>query len=84
MKIADYENPKTIAVDVNLVQRSNTMSYVYIVKEEAGKNIAVRKEVTVGKVYNGVAEITSGLSVGDKLITVGYQDVVDRQEVRWN
>lgn len=84
MKIADYENPKAIAIDVNLVQQSTNGSYVYIVKEEGGKNIAQRKEVTVGKVYNGVAEITTGLTAEDKIITIGYQEVVDGQEVRWN
>jgi RND family efflux transporter MFP subunit len=83
MKIADYENAKAIAVDVNLVQQAQDGSYVYVVTDNGGKMIASRKEVTVGKIYNGIAEIKSGLAAGDKIITVGYQDIVEGQEVRW-
>jgi len=33
--------------------------------------------------YNGVAEILKGLSVGDKIISVGYQELVDGEYVRY-
>lgn len=83
MRIADYENAKAIVVDVNLVQKSNNGSYIYVAKDEGGNMIASRREITVGKIYNGSAEILSGLTVGDKIITVGYQDISEGQKITW-
>jgi len=33
--------------------------------------------VTIGQVYAGNAEVTGGLSVGDKLITTGYAELTE-------
>ena len=32
--------------------------------------------------YNGITEITSGLSEGDKVITFGYQNIIDGDIIR--
>lgn len=84
MKIADYENAKAIVVDVNMVQKSSDAQYVYVASQQGDKMVAERKTVTVGKIYNGKAEITSGLSEGDKVITSGYQDIVNGELIEIN
>ena len=44
-------------------------------ENENGTMVARKTMVKVGKVYNGNAEILSGLKAGDKIITLGYDDL---------
>jgi hypothetical protein len=39
--------------------------------------------VILGISYNGVAEVVNGLAVGDKVISIGYQELVDGEYVRF-
>jgi membrane fusion protein (multidrug efflux system) len=77
MKIVDYENPAAILAPLNLIQNENNMQYVYVAVNENGVLTARRRAVTVGQVYAGNAELTSGLSLGDKLITTGYAELTE-------
>src|SRR5206468_2337066 len=83
LKIADYQSQKAFSVPVNLVQNSGENSYVFIAEGNKDKAIAKRRTVNVGRNYNGTAEILSGLNEGDKVITTGYQDLVDGQPVKF-
>lgn len=83
MRIADYESPNAIVVDLNMIQKSSDADFVYVAGEENGKKVAMRKTVTVGKIYGGMAEITSGLVKGDKIISTGYQNVIAGQEIHY-
>ncbi len=71
LKITDYNNPKAIIVPVNLIQKTEKGDFVFI---ESGKK-AKKAAITIGKIYNGQAEVTSGLKPGDKLISTGFQDL---------
>ena len=77
MKIVDYENPAAILAPLNIIQNENNLQYVYVAVNENGVLTARRRTVTVGQVYAGNAELTSGLSVGDKLITTGYAELTE-------
>ena len=79
LKIADYTNEKAIVVPVSVIQKSETGDFVFVAKD--GK--AVKKSVKYDRVYNGKAEITSGLEVNDKLIVSGYQDLDEGELVRF-
>lgn len=69
LKINDYQSAKpVITVPVKFIQKDNNESFVLV--EE--NNVAVKKTVTILKEYNGIAELSSGLSEGDKVITEGY------------
>jgi multidrug efflux pump subunit AcrA (membrane-fusion protein) len=49
-----------------------------MVAEQGEKGIVAHKrDVTVGYIYNGQAEITAGLKAGDKIITAGYNNLKD-------
>ena len=48
-----------------------------IAVNENGVLTARRRAITVGQVYAGNAELTSGLSIGDKLITTGYAELTE-------
>jgi RND family efflux transporter MFP subunit len=79
VKIMDYSKPSSIVVPVNLIQHTETSDFVFTVKNKK----AVRTPVKVGSIYRTDAEIVSGLTEGDQIITLGYQDVLDGQSVKF-
>lgn len=81
LKIVDYKKEGAIVVPINIVQNSGGEQVVYVAQIEGNKTIAKRKTVTLGSSYNGLAEVTSGLSEHDKLITTGQFDLVDGMQI---
>jgi len=81
MKINDYHREKALAVPVNLIQKDGTGEYIYVVQTSTAP-VAKRVNIKTGQIYNGMAEVVSGLNSGDKIITVGYQDLKDGEPVR--
>ncbi len=81
VNINDQSRSGVIVIPRNLIQRTEEGDLVYVVVEEGGKKVARSRSVTTGLVYNGDVEITSGLNIGDMLLTEGYQNVVDGQVV---
>jgi membrane fusion protein (multidrug efflux system) len=75
LKIIDYANPSAIVIPINLVQNDPTGSFVFVAVNENGTMVAQKTLVDVGKINVGLAEITKGLKPGDKIITVGYDDL---------
>ena len=59
------------------VQKSLDGQFVYVATEVKGNMVAKRKPVVPGKTYNGMTEIKQGLSPGDKVITTGFQNIVE-------
>ncbi|MHB8261968.1 MAG: efflux RND transporter periplasmic adaptor subunit [Bacteroidia bacterium] len=69
LKINDYQSTiPEIVLPIKFIQRGTSEMYVYV----AEKNKVVKKVITTGKEYNGLAEVTKGLHAGDLLITAGY------------
>jgi membrane fusion protein, multidrug efflux system len=83
IQINDYHTDKAINVPMNVIQTDQTGSYVYIVRSKDKYNAAIKQPVVIGNSYNGVAEIVKGLEVGDKVISVGYQELLDGEYVRF-
>lgn len=82
MKIADYSADSSIVIPVGAVQKSTDGEFVYISENVNGKMIAKRKIVASGMTYNGLTEIKSGLVEGDKVITTGYQNVIEGDAIK--
>jgi len=82
LKINDYEKDNAVVLPVNYVQKDQLGSYVFVAKQNGDGLKAAKQIVTTGQIYNGMAEITSGLAAGDKLITLGYLDVEEGENVR--
>lgn len=81
MKILDYEVKSAIVIPVNTVQTDEKGKFVYVIEKSGDKQVARKKQVVAGEVYEGKIEIRSGLSGGEVLITEGYQTVYDGQAV---
>lgn len=75
LKIIDYRTSKALTVPMNVIQNDQAGTYVYIVVDNGGKLMVKKAPIKVGQVYRGTAEVISGLAVGDKVITIGYQDL---------
>ena len=84
VKINDYRNPSTFTVPVTLIRETQSGKYLYVAKEENGKIVARRLPVTVGNIYNGLAEITKGISTGEKIITTGFNSLIDGELIKVN
>ncbi|NDC42615.1 MAG: efflux RND transporter periplasmic adaptor subunit [Chitinophagia bacterium] len=77
LKIANYTNPAALIVPVSVIQKTATGERLFIYAGGIAKEIAV----TTGRISNGNAEIVSGLNAGDKVITVGYEELENGQKV---
>ena len=69
---------KTIVVPTEAILTSNDTQYVYVVEEDTAKYV----EITTGMTGSGVTEVTSGLSAGQELETVGQSYLADGDAVR--
>ncbi len=83
IQINDYHADKAIQIPMNMIQTDQAGSYVYVVRSKDKFNAAYKQPVVLGSSYNGVAEVLHGLSAGDKVISVGYQELVDGEYVRF-
>lgn len=83
MRINDYSADSALTVPINVIQRSEQGSFL-MVAEKKGKQLLARKRyVTVGRTYASQAQIIDGLQAGEQVITVGYNDLNDGQEIRF-
>lgn len=84
VKINDYTNPSAFSIPITIIRESQSGKFVYVAKEENGKLVARRQLVSVGSTYNGLAEITGGLTAGDKVITTGFNSLIDGELIQIN
>ncbi len=83
IQINDYHSDNAIQVPMNVLQTDQIGSYVYVVRPKDNFNAAVKQPVAIGNSYNGVAEVLEGLSAGDKVISTGFQELIDGQYIRF-
>jgi membrane fusion protein, multidrug efflux system len=83
VQINDATSKNALTIDQNYVQSTEKGNVVYVAVTEGNKKVAKAKEVKTGLSYNGKVEILSGLSAGDQLITLGYQEVSDGQPISY-
>ena len=78
-----YESfPSALCVPINLVQQINGQKVVYVAESDGASMVARKKVVEITGVYDNLAHVISGLSAGDKIITVGYQGLNDGQFIK--
>ncbi|MFT6814507.1 MAG: RND family efflux transporter MFP subunit [Sphingobacteriales bacterium] len=74
VKINDYSNPKAISIPQNLVQKANGEIYIYLASAK-NNGTAIKKNIVLGRSYNGTVEVLEGLVAGDLIVIQGYQDL---------
>ena len=81
VRVINYSNGNAIAIPINLIQKDLTNTD-FVLIESLGRVKKMR--VKVGQMYGEKAEILSGLKAGDKIITVGFQDLNEGDAVKTN
>ncbi len=79
LKIVDYQNNKALVIPVSAIQKSESGDFVFIAENGKAKKVVIKP----GRTYNGNVEIISGLKIGDKVITVGVQDLNEEDAVKF-
>ena len=83
VSINDNVIKNALVIDENLVQNTELGKIVFVAEDENGKSVAKLKKIKTGVSYNGKVVVLEGLKEGDKLITVGNQDLVDNQPIKF-
>jgi len=81
IRVVYHTEPAAITVPINIVQDLNNEKIVYVAEAKGKQTVARKKVVNVEGVFDGRAQV-SGLSAGDKVITVGYQGLNDGDFVK--
>lgn len=83
IQINDYHTDNAITIPMNVIQKDQAGSYVYVIRTKDNYSVAAKQPITLGNGYNGIVEVLEGLKVGDKVISTGYQDLIDNEYVRF-
>jgi len=83
VQINDFTQKEAVSVPSFVLQKNTKgETFVYIAKEGAdGGTIAQKIFVETGMSYSGYTLVKSGLKGGDQLITKGYNEVIDGEQV---
>ncbi len=72
VKIATYQNSRAFVLPSGVIQKTEKGNFVYVADQQ---NKSELREVTLGNSYESKVEILSGLSLGDRVITTGYEEL---------
>ena len=81
LSINDYQSSQPgIMVPVRTIQKDESNAlFVFVIDGKTAK----KQLITIGKEYNGKAEVLTGLKDGDTLITLGYDLINDGDSVAY-
>ncbi len=73
--INDYNAVETIVLPSIIIKEDMNGSFIYIIGKENLNDVAVKKYIQTGRSFKDKTEVIDGLSVGDIIITDGYNNV---------
>jgi len=77
MRISNYENAHALTVPVSVIQKTSSGEMLYVADGDKAKSVLVK----TGRNANGMVEILSGLTAGDRVITKGYEELDNGQQL---
>lgn len=81
LKVNDYQRNNVLTVPINVVQSTNEEGYIYLAEETESGWVAKQQAVETGNSYNEEIIIEEGLQPGDRVITVGYDNINDGDRI---
>jgi RND family efflux transporter MFP subunit len=82
LSIVDYVNKKAIVVPANAVQRTENETYIMVAKQDKNNYVAEKRTIVIGKSNQELAEVKSGLTIGETIIVNGFQELTNGQIVK--
>jgi membrane fusion protein, multidrug efflux system len=80
IKVNDLTIDTAVVIPAKLLQESSKGYFVYLAEEdEAGKLRARRRDIEIGPAYESKMVVASGLKGGEKIIDLGYRNVLEGQ-----
>ena len=79
VKLQDYNATNALTIPVNTLQTDEKGKYVMIDSTVNKKNLAHKRSITIGQLYEDKIEVKSGLQPGDQVITDGFQGLYEGQ-----
>ena len=83
IEIRDYKAEDAIVVPSLYVREDFKGDFTFIADTENGRDVAKKVYVTTGVTDNNMTEITKGLASGMKIISEGYNQIVDGTLIRF-
>ncbi len=77
LKINDYINTNALIVPSVLIKEDVKGYYMYMVAKKANIYMAKKRYITIGKSSGNKTEVIKGLTIGERFITDGYNNVSD-------
>lgn len=81
VRIQDYEKENALTLPLDIVQKDEQGSFVYVVEQKDGQRVATKRNITTGTSYNGKVEVLSGLNANDQVVNAGAQNLNPGQVV---
>jgi RND family efflux transporter MFP subunit len=81
VRIKDYTAENAITIPVNTIQNDEKGKYVMVAATKDGKQVAKKRPIVIGELYNDQLEVKSGLKEGDIIISDGFQNLYDGQPI---
>ena len=79
--INDYSNSEALTVPHNVIQETETEKFLFVAEQQEGRWIANKRTVITGSDYNNQVEIIDGLSQGEQVVILGFQNLTDGQPI---
>ncbi len=70
-----------LIVPTNAIMKSANGFYVFVAEKDGEKTVAKKRVVEKGLEYNGQTVIVSGLTAGDIMVTFGYSEIIEGEEI---
>ncbi len=86
LTINNYINPAALTVPINIIQRTNNRQFIFVVHKKSdlgGEFFEIEKRfIKTGNQYENSVEVIDGLSTGEMVVTVGFQDLAEGEIVK--
>jgi membrane fusion protein (multidrug efflux system) len=81
LTINDYINYNALTIPQKVVQKTGEKQFLFVALSENGKWFAQKRNVETGEYYGDKIEVLNGLSQGDYVVTLGFQNLADGQTI---
>jgi RND family efflux transporter MFP subunit len=85
VKIKDFSQKNAIVIPTYLIQQATDgQEFVFVIRKVQNKEVVAKVIIKTGKSYGGETLVIEGLQANELLVSKGYNEVIDGEEVKVN